>query len=154
MLILRAANFCSIDAPHGVSEWALSGLTPAPSRQVKPTRVAESMFTVECKLMHSHDFHNSYGENTGAMVVLEGVWFHVREDAFTNEDQNVLREDILKPISRLGGITYGRVLHGFEIPRPIYKQYDPKILPSPNRINYSLSEEDQAKHVKPKVDGQ
>jgi hypothetical protein len=31
----------------------------------------------------------------------------------------------LKPISRLGGITYGRVIHGFEIPRPIFKQYYP-----------------------------
>jgi len=89
------------------------------------------MFTIECKLMFSHDFYNSYGENTGAMVVLEGVWFHVREDAFTNEDQNVLREDVLKPISRLGGITYGLVIHGFEIPRPIYKQYLPPIPSDP-----------------------
>jgi hypothetical protein len=111
--------------------------------------------------MFSHDFNNSYGENTGAMVVLEGVWFHAREDAFTNEDQNVLREDVLKPISRLGGITYGRVTQGFEIPRPMYKQYFP---PSPRSFHLdmfwcsvlirSLSEEEQEKYVKPKVDGQ
>jgi flavin reductase (DIM6/NTAB) family NADH-FMN oxidoreductase RutF len=146
----RAANFCSIDAPHGVSEWALSGLTPLPSRKVKPSRVGESMFTIECKLMNHQEFHNSYGENTGAMVVLEGVWFHVREDAFTNEDQNVLREEVLKPISRLGGITYGRVIHGFEIPRPIYKQYP---IPCIFYLTCSLKDEDQ-QHVKPKVNGQ
>lgn len=137
--MVEAANFCSIDAPHGVSEWPLSGLTPAPSRLVKPTRVAESRFTIECKLMFHHDFQNSYGENTGAMVVLEGIWFHVREDCFTNEDQNVLREDKLQAISRLGGITYGRVIEGFEIPRPMFKH---------------LSEEDQKKFIKPKVEGQ
>ena len=89
--------------------------------------------------MFHHDFYNSYGENTGAMVVLEGVWFHVREDAFTNEDQNVLREDVLQPISRLGGITYGRVINGFEIPRPIYAH---------------LSQEDKEKYAKPKAEGQ
>ena len=114
------------------------------------------MFTIECKLMFSHDFHNSYDENTGAMVVLEGVWFHVREDAFTNEDQNVLREDVLKPISRLGGITYGRVLHGFEIPRPMYKKYFPSSRAdvSCSELICSLSEEDQTKYVKPKAEGQ
>jgi hypothetical protein len=78
--------------------------------------------------MFTHDSYNTYGENTGAMAVLEGVWFHVREDAFTNEDQNVLKEDILKPISSLGRITYGRVIHGFEIPRPMFKQYLPLTL--------------------------
>jgi flavin reductase (DIM6/NTAB) family NADH-FMN oxidoreductase RutF len=123
----RAANYCSIDAPLGVSEWALSGLTPLPSRQVKSSRVGESVFTIECKLMFHHDFHNASGVNTGALVVLQGVWFHVREDAFTNDKQNVIREDVLKPISRLGGIRYGRVVQGFELPRPSFKEYLPPV---------------------------
>jgi len=34
-----------------------------------------------------------------------------------------LKEDVLKPINCLGGITYGRVIHGFEIPRPMFKRF-------------------------------
>ncbi len=36
---------------------------------------------------------------------------------------------VLKPISRLGGITYGRVNQVFELPRPDYDEVtkDPKV---------------------------
>jgi flavin reductase (DIM6/NTAB) family NADH-FMN oxidoreductase RutF len=47
---VEAANFTSINAPYGVSEWAISGLTPAPSTTVKATRVKESVFAIEGKL--------------------------------------------------------------------------------------------------------
>jgi hypothetical protein len=29
---------------------------------------------------------------------------------------------VLRPISRLGGITYGRVTEAFEIPRPVFEK--------------------------------
>ena len=47
---------------------------------------------------------------------------------------------VLKPISRLGGITYSRVTEGFELPRPNYDDVikDPEV----------------AKLAKPKADGQ
>lgn len=28
---------------------------------------------------------------------------------------------VLRPVSRLGGITYGRTTSGFELSRPVYK---------------------------------
>lgn len=31
---------------------------------------------------------------------------------------------ILRPISRLGGITYGRVLDGIELPRPDWNEFE------------------------------
>lgn len=51
---VEAANFTSIDAPKGVSEWPLSGLTPVPSKLVKPARVGESAFVMECVLGARH----------------------------------------------------------------------------------------------------
>ena len=51
---VEAANYTCIDAPYGVSEWSLSGLTPAPSKVVKPACVAESPFSIECKVLLSH----------------------------------------------------------------------------------------------------
>lgn len=47
---VEAANYTSIDAPKGVSEWALSGLTPVESKVVKSPRVGESAFAMECDL--------------------------------------------------------------------------------------------------------
>jgi hypothetical protein len=55
------------------------------------------------------------------MAILEGTKFWVREDAI-NEDRSLVDPNVLKPMSRLGGITYGRVVDGIEIPRPIFEQ--------------------------------
>ncbi len=33
---------------------------------------------------------------------------------------------ILRPMSRLGGITYGRLLEGIEIPRPDWDEFKPE----------------------------
>jgi hypothetical protein len=52
---IEAANYTSIDAPAGVSEWDLSGLTREPSQTVKPPRVKESAFSMECVLEHYYD---------------------------------------------------------------------------------------------------
>ena len=47
---LEAANATSVNAPYGISEWALTGLTPAECEVVKPSRVKEAVFSVEGKL--------------------------------------------------------------------------------------------------------
>ena len=126
---VEAANFTCIDAPHPVSEWDLSGLHPIPSSVVKPPRVQESVFSIECKLMYHHDFYSrSTGGNTGACILLEGVRFHVREDALATDPSNgqqMIKTEVLQPVSRLGGITYSRTTQGFEIPRPMYSNLAP-----------------------------
>ena len=50
---VEAANYCSINAPAGVSEWSFSGLTAAKSSVVKPDRVKEAIFSVEVKLIET-----------------------------------------------------------------------------------------------------
>lgn len=119
---VEAANATSIDVDYGVSEWALSGLHPAPCKDVKCSRVKEAVFSVECKLMETKEFESraTPGKKTGVMVILEGIRFWVREDAI-NEDRSLIDPNVLKPMSRLGGITYGRVVDGLEIPRPVFK---------------------------------
>lgn len=75
---IEAANYTAINAPPEVSEWELSGLTPAACSVVKPERVAESAFAVECKLVASHDWESPVlgpdGEKrkTGTLVILQG----------------------------------------------------------------------------------
>lgn len=107
----------------GVSEWSLSGLHPASSTSVKADRVKEAIFTTECKLVETREWESrtTPGKKTGVTVVLEGVKFWVRDDAI-NEDRNSIDISVLRPMSRLGGITYGRVIDGIELPRPDYEK--------------------------------
>ncbi|KAI1322377.1 hypothetical protein F5Y16DRAFT_404555 [Xylariaceae sp. FL0255] len=119
---LEAANACSVDAPPGSSEWVVSGLTPShDSQTVRAPRVKEAIFSVECKLESVREFESrsTPGKKTGCLVVLEGTRFWVREDAI-NADKNQVDLDVLRPISRLGGITYGRTTEVTELLRPVF----------------------------------
>ena len=61
------------------------------------------------------------GKKTGVLAVIEGVKFWVREDAI-NEDRNIIDPGVLRPISRLGGIMYGRTVEGCELLRPDFEK--------------------------------
>lgn len=119
----EAANHTSISAPYGVSEWDLSGLTKSPSSKVKPPFVAESAFSIEAKLAGKHVIYqkNDPTKISNTVLFLEGINFHIREDVI-NDEKNIVDTAKLRPISRLGGISYGRTLQTFEIRRPIYDE--------------------------------
>ena len=61
------------------------------------------------------------GKKTGVLAIVEGVRFWVREDA-VNEERNLIDPTVLRPMSRLGGIMYGRLVEAVEIPRPRYEE--------------------------------
>lgn len=85
---IEAANFSCVDAPHGVSEWPLTGLHKGETKVVKPKRVAEAVFSVECKLRSHEIFKNWEGKPTGGFCLLEGVMMHStsRLQSQTSED--------------------------------------------------------------------
>lgn len=139
---IEAANSTSINAPYGESEWSLSGLTPAPCTTVKASRVKEAVFSIEGKLESLREFESKVtpGKKTAVLAVIEGTRFWVREDAI-NAERNIIDPAVLRPIARLGGITYGRTTQACEIPRPDYTETVEK-------------NEEAKKLVKPKVNGQ
>ncbi|PYI26995.1 hypothetical protein BP00DRAFT_429762 [Aspergillus indologenus CBS 114.80] len=116
---VEAANATAINAPYGVSEWEVSGLHQEPSTIVKPARVKESIMSIEGKLVETKEFESrtTPGKKSSVLAIIEGVRFWVRDDAI-NEDKSIVDLKVLKPISRLGGISYGRTTDAFEIPRP------------------------------------
>ncbi|KAF4964337.1 hypothetical protein FSARC_7704 [Fusarium sarcochroum] len=121
---IEAANSTSANAPYGASEWDISGLTPSyDCETVKAARVREAVVSIECKLDMIKEFDSKArpGNKSGAMAVFEGTRFWVREDAL-NEDRNLVDPNVLRPVSRLGGITYGRVTEALEIPRPDFEK--------------------------------
>ncbi|KAI9878529.1 MAG: hypothetical protein M1830_000663 [Pleopsidium flavum] len=139
--IIEAANATSINAPYGISEWSISGLHPAPCTTVKASRVKESVFSIEAKLMETKEFESraTPGKKTGVLAIIEGTRFWVREDAI-NKDRNIIDPAILRPMSRLGGITYGRTTEGLELPRPDF--------------NEATKPEEVKPLIKPKAEGQ
>ncbi|KAL9620843.1 MAG: hypothetical protein Q9160_004624 [Pyrenula sp. 1 TL-2023] len=122
---LEAMNATAINAPHGVSEWALSGLTPLPCETIACSRVKESIFSVECELVETREWRSrregQEGRVTGTMAVLEGKRFWVREDA-VDEEGSLVDPGVLRPVARLGGITYATVREGMEVPRPQWRE--------------------------------
>ncbi|KAL4978823.1 hypothetical protein BDW66DRAFT_128869, partial [Aspergillus desertorum] len=117
--IVEAANFTSVNSPRHVSEWPLSGLTPKPSDLVKPAHVAESPYSVECKLHSVQHFYSKAEPSvqTSTMVVVEVIRFHIWNDAI-GEDRAMADVSKLRPVFRAGGIMYGTCATAFELPRP------------------------------------
>ena len=90
---------------------------------MKPDRVCEAVFSIEGKLFSTQEFESRQtpGKKTGVLAIVEGVRFWVREDA-VNEERNLIDPAVLRPMSRLGGITYGRLVDGIELPRPDWEE--------------------------------
>ncbi|KAF2683748.1 hypothetical protein K458DRAFT_418734 [Lentithecium fluviatile CBS 122367] len=84
---IEAANFCSINAPLGTSEWSFGGLHPAKSKVVRPDRVQEAVFSIETQLVETREWESKVtpGKKTGVLAIVEGVRFWVREDAIDEE---------------------------------------------------------------------
>ncbi|KAI5919539.1 hypothetical protein F4810DRAFT_714328 [Camillea tinctor] len=124
--MIEAVNATSIDAPYGVSEWGISGLHQAPSTTVRPARVQESVFSIEGKVVDIKEFTNhTEGTSLAALVLIKATRFWVREDA-TNDDVSHIDLEKLRPVGQLGGISYGRIISTFELPRERWSDEMPK----------------------------
>ncbi len=113
--MVQQMNLASAEYPDGVDEFVKSGLTPVPARFVRPARVAESPFQMECRLHQVVELGT--GPGSGLMLVGEVLAFHVREEAFLD---GILHPDRLDLVGRNGGSWYTRA-HGdalFELPKP------------------------------------
>ncbi|WRT65931.1 uncharacterized protein IL334_002882 [Kwoniella shivajii] len=119
---LEAANYTAVDAPADISEWALSGLTQRPSETIKPPHVAESAFSMECTLEHFHELIGDEGKPTHSVVLGRIKRFQVKEFVLDPNDPFKVMTEKLRPMSRLGGITYSRTTQMVEVPRPVWDQ--------------------------------
>ncbi|ETI21749.1 hypothetical protein G647_05818 [Cladophialophora carrionii CBS 160.54] len=118
--IIEAVNATSIDAPYGVSEWEIAGLTPVyDCHTVSCARVRESVFSMEARLESVREFssRSKPGTKAGTLETLEVTYFWAREDAL-NEGRNELDLAVLRPMSRLGGMAFGRTTQVIELMRP------------------------------------
>jgi flavin reductase (DIM6/NTAB) family NADH-FMN oxidoreductase RutF len=111
--LVEQMNLTSGEYPPDVDEFALTGLTSAPSVKVRAPRVAEAPISMECRLTQTIPVGNE-----GYFVVLgEIVHFHIADEVYDAATGRISMEK-LKPVGRLAGNWYTHVNDLFEIVRP------------------------------------
>ena|SRR5450755_4769312 len=111
--LAEAMNLTSGDYEASISEFEVAKLAGAPSKFVRPQRVAESPVSFECKLYQILDFNP--GPEGGSLVIGQIVSIHV-EEKYLKEGR--LDRNALDLIGRMGGIQYTRTTQRFEMVRP------------------------------------
>ncbi|KAF8609058.1 flavoprotein oxygenase [Ceratobasidium sp. AG-I] len=133
---VEGANWTSTDAPFGTEEWVGSGLTKVESSFVKPARVGESGFSMECELYSAQDISPPGSEIVTGTIILGLVKaIHVRKDVWLNDGKGIGMVDPVKfrAIGRMGGLTYARIGEAFEIPRPAWDEIEAEVSQIPKK---------------------
>ncbi|AMP37658.1 flavin reductase family protein [Ralstonia solanacearum] len=118
--LAEQVNQTSIDAPPGVDEFALTGLTPARCIEVAAPRVAQSPVSLECKVTQVQQL-------AGIDGVALNTWMVFGEVVAVHIDRALLRDGIYdtaaaQPILRAGGpADYFEVL-----PQGRFRMYRPR----------------------------
>lgn len=109
-------NISGGDYPENVSEPDLAKLEMAPSRKVKPPRVARSPIALECVYSQTVPLVTSSGKKISYEVVIgEVVNVHIDDSVIANGLIDMTR---IRPIARLGYRgDYSIVDNMFEMPR-------------------------------------
>lgn len=117
--MVEQISLASTEYEYGVDEFIKSGLTPIDSDIVKPKRVKESPFQMECKLLEMKSFGE--GGASANIAICEVVKFHVAEDLFVN---GVIHPDRIDLVARMSADFYCRASGDaiFEVEKPIKKK--------------------------------
>jgi flavin reductase (DIM6/NTAB) family NADH-FMN oxidoreductase RutF len=111
--LAEAMNLTSGDYDAAINEFEVAKLVSAPSKLVRPRRVAESPVSFECKLHQILDFNP--GPEGGSLVIGEIVSVYI-DDRHIKEGR--LNRNSLDLIGRMGGMQYTRTTERFEMVRP------------------------------------
>jgi flavin reductase (DIM6/NTAB) family NADH-FMN oxidoreductase RutF len=84
---------------------------------VKPARVADAAFALECTLHQAVPI----GEEHMMLLIGHVRRVHARTDVLL-PDRKTVDGAKLAPVSRLGGNTYARLGEVYDIPRPVWKK--------------------------------
>jgi flavin reductase (DIM6/NTAB) family NADH-FMN oxidoreductase RutF len=109
-------NATAASLPRGHSEFAHAGLETAPSRLVRPPRVARSPAAFECKVTEMVRLKDLDGSDSGRRLVIgRVVGIHV-DERFVREGR--VDTAAMRPIARGGYDEYSVVDRVFTMPRP------------------------------------
>jgi flavin reductase (DIM6/NTAB) family NADH-FMN oxidoreductase RutF len=109
-------NATSATLPRGTNEMDVAGIEAAPSRMVKPPRVAASPCAMECKWLQTIHLKDLDGNPVDRYLVLGMVVGVHIEDRFIKD--GLVDTAAMRPIARLGYNDYAVVDSVFSITRP------------------------------------
>lgn len=117
--MVEQISLASTEYPPDVDEFLKSGLTPIDSDLVKPKRVLQSPFQMECKLLEIRSFGD--GGAAANIAICEVLKFHVAEDLFVN---GVIHPNKIDLVARMSANFYCRAFGEaiFEVEKPIGKK--------------------------------
>jgi len=101
--MVEQVSLASAEYSPGVDEFIKSGLTPIDSDIVKPKRVKESPFQMECKVLEIKSF--GIGGASANLAICAVIKFHVAEDLFSNGIIDPVKIDL---VARMSGNFYSR----------------------------------------------
>lgn len=117
--MVEQMNLASGEFPSDIDEFKISGFTPIDSDIVRPKRVKESPYHIECKL---HTMLELGGKNgSGNLAVCEVVKFHVANDIWIDGKAD---PDMLDLVGRNGGNYFTRASGSaiFELAKPSHNK--------------------------------
>ncbi len=114
--MVEQVNVASTEYEPGIDEFVKSGLTPINSVKVKPKRVKESPFQMECKLHQMVPLGEKPG--SGNLALCEVVLFHVSQTVYKD---GIIHPQLLDLVGRNGGHFYTRASGSalFEVEKPL-----------------------------------
>lgn len=111
--LAQQMNITAIDFPKEVNELEQAGLTTAPSRRVKPPRIAEAPVSMECERLVIVEVGVDRAVILGRVVA-----FHVQDEFVLDKDRGYIDTPKLDLIGRMHGAGwYARTTDRFEMPR-------------------------------------
>lgn len=115
MDIVQQMNLSSSEFPADVDEFYMAGFTPIQSEIVKPFRVKESPFAMECKLLQMVELGGSNG--SGNLAICEVLMFHINDDIIVNDKIDPFK---IRHTARNGGNWYTIADDNsmYELPKP------------------------------------
>jgi flavin reductase (DIM6/NTAB) family NADH-FMN oxidoreductase RutF len=117
--MVQQTSLASTEYPKGVNEFVKAGFTEAPSKLVKPPRVAEAPIAMECKVLQIIQTGDQGA--AGNLVICEIVMMHINENVLDADGK--IDPWKLDAVARLGGDYYCRVQGDmiFKVPKPLEK---------------------------------
>ena len=114
--IVEQVSLASTEYPADVDEFIKSGLTAIDSESVRPKRVTESPFHMECKVIQIIPLGEKNA--SGNLVICEVIKFHVAESVFTD---GVIDPNLINLVGRNSANYYTKAFDSaiFEIEKPI-----------------------------------
>jgi flavin reductase (DIM6/NTAB) family NADH-FMN oxidoreductase RutF len=112
--IAHAQNECGREYPPEVDEFAVTGLTPAPSTVVRAPAVLQSKVNFECRLFQAIPLPKS------SYTLVLGEVVHMRVDEAVMEPNGRISLERLRPVGRLVGNAYCRITDSFTLERDTF----------------------------------